>query len=109
MEPIDRERIEIKALNSIWKFERLVWGAALKRGIRNEHSRFYRNVPKHGVSRAAVMFVGNLWLLPALFFGVVSVALAFRFGYGTHLPRTFAFLDAGFFLFAMLRVSIHRQ
>lgn len=92
------------ALNSIWRIERLIWGVSLKRKIRNERSRFYKNIPKFGVTGCALSLVGNLWLRVALFFGVIGAIMAIPFGRGTITPRAFEFLGLAFFILATYRM-----
>jgi hypothetical protein len=105
MEPIDEHRIETDALDSIWRIERLIWGVPLKRKIRNERSRFHRNVPKFGVPGSALLLVGNLWMRVVLFFAAICTLTAISFGQGTATPQVFALVGIAFFILATFRMK----
>jgi hypothetical protein len=105
MESVDEDRIEVDALNSIWRIERMLWRFSLKRNIRNERSRFYKNVSKFGVPVSSLILVGNLWRRVAYSLIAISVVMAISFGRGSITPRTFAIIGAAFFFFSLYRIK----
>ncbi len=67
---------ELTALASISGLERVLFGTAIKRNIRNQRSRFYKLLPRYGVAGSTRLIVANLWLLPAVCILLVSVILS---------------------------------
>jgi hypothetical protein len=97
-------RIEMDALNSIWKIERLIWEIPLKRSIRSKRSRFCRNVLKVGVPGSALLLVGNLWLRLAFFIEVIGVIVAIPYGRGAVMPWAIGLFGLTFYIFWILRL-----
>jgi hypothetical protein len=67
--------MEVVALCSVSRIERVLFAGALRRNIRNPRSRFSKAVPRYGVAASARLIAVNLWLLPLAAIGMASVIL----------------------------------
>ena len=73
--PAGSPDIERTVLQGISRVERLLFGRAIVRNVRNKESRLYTWAPRYGIVGAGRLIVASLWQLPAILFLVVSVVL----------------------------------
>jgi hypothetical protein len=71
----DTAELEADALHGIWSIERFLFGASIKRNVRNKRSRFFSLLPKYGPRGSATLIAANLWLLPGIILLIPSVVL----------------------------------
>jgi hypothetical protein len=90
------DEITCEALQSIGSMERAIWEGSIRRNIRNQHSRFYSLQPKYGIDGSTKLIVAQLWLLPAVTFLIIAVALNLM-STGQQLTRDLSYVSLGLF------------
>jgi hypothetical protein len=96
---------ENASFKSVTGLEVTLFRGSLKRNIANKESRFYTLLPKYGVVGSTRLIVAKLWLLPAVFFLIVSVVLEVSL-YANVAARIFSFIFFGFFLGSSAMMAI---
>lgn len=72
---MDSSEIESLAQRSILPIERIAFGGALRRNVRNPSSRFHSLTPRYGIEDSARLITASLWLLPAIPFLIGGICL----------------------------------
>jgi hypothetical protein len=90
------DEVTREALRSIGSLERLIWEGSIRRNIRNLDSRFYTLQTKHGIAGSTKLIVAQLWLLPAVMFLMIAVALNLM-STSQQLTRQFSYISFGLF------------
>jgi uncharacterized membrane protein YbhN (UPF0104 family) len=93
------------ALLAISSLERAIFGGSIRRNIRNQRSRFYALQPKYGIAGSSQLIVAQLWLLPAIMFLIVAVALNLLSN-GHQVMRQLSYVSFGLFVICALSMAL---